>query len=510
LLKMLRGRAFVWILALLTVAASPAWSQANSVLLSVESNADAVAVPEHADAGSQTSDSTPQRYGPSIDPLPESRSLFLAGLYLAQGLETYPGNNQANSSQVSGFARALGSLDFLKIGHRFETAIDYRGGGFFNEDSGYTRQLQQLQATGRFFWQKTALTLSDSLGNYPGGSFGSSWFGGASAYNLGSTSVSASLPPDPGLAEFIGSSNFGIGQNTLTNVALAELTESLTKRSSVTVAGAYGIGEYFGENPGFINSRQVSALVNYGHVLTPRSEIGVVYGYRSFQFPEKSGGHTATQVAQFTYSRILSRRLQLQAGAGPEFSRVITPLNIPNVGVANVLTHQINVSAYGAVAYSRRNATMTLSYYRLVTSGSGLFGGANSDVVQFSLGRRLFRSWQASFDAGYVRLVAIQQSVSLVPGNSYQYGYAGVAIRRKLGQFHVLASYQFNDESFNTSFCAAIHNCSLSQRNVGLVGIYRHTRPIHLDHGSGHPLGAGTIDNDRSNTDDSDVPSSNN
>ncbi len=507
---MLRSRAFVWILAFLTVAALPSWSQADRMSQSAQGTADGSTVPE-LDVGSQIVDSVPQQYGPSIDPLPESRSLFLAGLNLNESVVASPGDSLVNSSRVSAVARILGSLNFLKIGRRFETAVDYRGGGFFDEGgSDYFRQTQQMQATGRIFWQKTALTLSDSLADYPGGSLGSTWFGGAGAYNLGSTSVSASIPLDPGIAEFIGASTFGLGQSALNNVALAELTDSVTSRSSVSVAGAYGISEYFGDNPGLIDGRQISALTNYGHQLNTRSEIGVVYGYRSLQFPEKTAGNIDTQVVQFAYSRILSRRLQMQLGVGPEYSRISTPLDLLGIIKLNFVTHQINVSAYGALVYRLRNATMSLSYDRLVTSGSGLFAGANTNFAQFTLGRRLMRSWEASFDAGYVRLSRIQQSLSLVAGNSYQYGFASAAITRRLWRFNVFASYQFNDESFDTSICTATRSCSLIQRHVGTVGIYWHTHPIHLDHGSGRPAETGPVENDTSTTNDSEGPQSNN
>jgi|SRR5580658_1038147 hypothetical protein len=506
--KMLRSRAFVWILALLTTAVMPSWSQADGVSQTAQGTADGLTVPEF-DVGTQTADSAPQQYGPSIDPLPESRSLFLAGLNLNESVVASTGDSLGNSSNVSPVARVLGTLNFLKIGRRFETAIDYRGGGFFYEGgSEYFHQTQQMQATGRIFWQKAALTLSDSVADYPGGSFGSTWFGGAGAYNLGSTSVSASIPLDPGIAEFIGGSTFGLGQSALNNVALVELTDAVTTRSSVSVAGAYGISEYFGDNPGLIDGRQISGVANYGYQLNPRSEIFVVYGYRRLQFPEKTAGNIATQVGQFAYSRVFSRRLQMQLGVGPEYSQISTPLNLLGVIRFNLATHQINVSAYGALAYRLRKETVSLSYDRLVTGGSGLFAGANSNFAQFTMGRRLLRSWEASLDAGYVSLSRIQQSLSLVTGNSYQYGFAGVALARRLWRFNAFASYQFNDESFNTSICTATRSCSLIQRHVGTVGIYWHTHPIHLDHGSGQPAETGPVDN--ANTNDSEVPQPNN
>jgi len=510
---MLRARRCVWTLAFVALALSASVAQVDGPFPMLVSDADLLATPDQ-EVGSQTADNPPssQTSGASINPLPESRSLFMAGIYLSESLESIPGDNQGNSTQVFSFTRALGSLNFLKINRRFETALDYRGGGYFRDGAslGFTQgELQQLQATQRILWSKTALTLSDSLGNFPGGSFGSTWFGGASAYTLGSTSVSA--PSVPLIADFIGTSNFvGFGQAALNNISLLELTQSLTRRSSLTLAGAYGFTDYWGNNRNFINSQQISTLVNYGHQLTPRSEIGLIYGYRTFHFPERNAGDIATQVTQVAYLRSLSRRLRMQVGAGPEFSRIITPITVLGLQV-NLVTNQINVSASGSLAYRVRATEMALSYDRLVTNGSGVFAGANTDIVQSSVNRQLKRSWEVTFDAGYVRLSRIQRSQALVPGNSYQYGFAGAGIRKKFGQFNLLASYQFNDESFNTSVCQVIQSCNrVSQRHVGLIGIYWHTRPIRLDSGGGQGGEAEPTDGQEPSTNDSHAPRSDN
>jgi hypothetical protein len=459
------------------------------------------------DFGSLTEDSTPQWHGPTIDPLPESRSLLLAGVTFSESVNANSGDTGVGSPQVFAIGRVLGSLNFLKVARRSETAVDLRGGELFSESTtGYSQPLEQLQAAERVFFKKIALTISDSLGNYPGGSFGSTWFGGASAFDLATTSVSASIPNDPIIAGFTGSHTFGIAQKELTNLALAEVTDFLTPRSAITFAGAYGIGQYLGDNPGFINSRQVSALVSYGHQLTPRSQIGALFGYQTFQFPQADAGNVTSKVAQFAYSRILSRRLDAQLGAGPDFTHIITPVVAPGIFL---VTDQVNIAAFGLLSYHLRSGLMTLSYNRSTTNGSALFAGANRDSAEFTLSRRL-RSFETSFDAGFVNLARIQQSVSLIPGKSYDYGFVGAAITRKLGQLNLLASYQFNDQSFTAPICSTIQDCGLTQRHVALLGIYWHTRPIHLDHGSGQPAGAGAVDNDGSNPDGSDVPSHNN
>jgi len=489
---MKRVQTILWTLFLVLVAVSTSLPQTDGTLKSAPGPANTAPVSDHGfenPAPESVADS-PQA-ATSSDPLPEARSLFLVGLYASETAEANFGDHQPNGSQLFSLTRVLSSLSLLKIKRRSETTLDYRAGGWFEHvgSSGFTNYpLQQMQVSQRFVGQKTALTLADSLGNFPGGTLGAAWFGGASAYNLGTTSVVANPPADPGIADFIGSSSFGgFGREHLTNVGLTEITRSLTPRSSLTVAGAYGLTTYLGNIPGFIDNRQVSAFANYGYTISERSEIGLVYGFRNFQFPGSGAGGISSHVAQLAYIRALSRRLRLQAGVGPEFSRIQTSFVLGDsttVVRANLATRQLNLSAYGSLAYRLRSGTVQLSYDRLVTNGSGLFAGANANIVQFSSGRA-WRSWETSLNLGYVRLSRIQQEASLVPGSSYQYGFAGVGVRRRFGPFYGVASYQFNDESVDTSSCQSSHTCgSLAQRHVALVGIYWHSRPFHLDSGS--------------------------
>jgi hypothetical protein len=496
------------------LALSASWAQTTIPPQPIEVQSDDWA-PADQDAASQIMQRTPvsQPDGPFLDPLPESRSLFLAGVYVSDSLETNTIDSIPNSTQIYSFTRILGSLNYLRIRPRSETAIDYRGGGYFREGAGSShKQLQHLQAGQRFLWPKTALTLSDSFSNLPGGSFGSEWFGGASAYDLGTTVLGAALAPDPGIAAFVGATSVGgFGQQTIRNLTVVDVTHVLTRRSSFAVAGAYGLTDYLDDNPHFINDQQISTLASYDYTLSPLSGIGVVYGFRSFHFPEAYSGNIVTQVVQLDYSRRLSRRLRMQAGAGPEFSRIVTPAQVPGVTppqYVNLLTHQINVSAFASLAYSVRRATFGVSYDRLVTNGSGLYAGANTNIAQMSISRSFQRAWTGNFDAGYVRLSRIGQSQALVPGNSYQYGFVGFGMRRRLRRINIFGSYQFNVESFNTSFCNTPACTGLARRNTALIGIDWHTRPFHLDSGNSREEKPDATEDNTPNINDSQVPPS--
>jgi hypothetical protein len=70
-----------------------------------------------------------------------------------------------------------------------------------------------------------------------------------------------------------------------------------------------------------------------------------------------------------------------------------------------------------------------------------------------------------------------------VNANKYEYGFAGVGVRRNFGRtFKAFASYQFNELSFDSSICQAGVPCSrISQRHLGTVGLDWTPRPMRLD-----------------------------
>jgi hypothetical protein len=136
---------------------------------------------------------------------------------------------------------------------------------------------------------------------------------------------------------------------------------------------------------------------------------------------------------------------------------------------------------------------LDLTYDHFLTSGSGFFAGAESDIARLSATRPLGRIWTGFSDLGYSRNSRISPSTcsagqsgancSGVMANVYQYGYAGLGVRRNFGRnFQAFASYQFNELFFDSSYCGSTVPCNrVSQRQVGTIGLAWTPRPIRLD-----------------------------
>ena len=122
----------------------------------------------------------------------------------------------------------------------------------------------------------------------------------------------------------IGSSLGTLGlEPRILNVSLVDISENLTPKSAITAAGGYAFTHFYGNDvatgTSFIDSSQASAQVGYNRILTPRTQIALVYGYQGFNFSfEGTAFHT--HIIQALYGHRISGRMDLLIGAGPQFT----------------------------------------------------------------------------------------------------------------------------------------------------------------------------------------------
>jgi hypothetical protein len=294
------------------------------------------------------------------------------------------------------------------------------------------------------------------------------------------------------------------------NLTLVDAVETLTPRSSLTATGGYGFVHFLqnepGTNDGFIGSSQISGQLGYDRILGPHDQGALVYGYQGFQF--STGVTFHSNVIQLMWGHRISGRMDFLVGAGPQFTQ-INHLYVPvaNPTLADMAapcvtepdltvecpTNDLRISAAGRarLRYQFPKVSFAASYERYLTSGAGLFAGAESDIVTLNVTRPLGRVWNVFSDIGYshntrvtpVTCSSLSPNCPGVSANTYQYGFAGVGVHRMFGRnFNAFASYQFNELAFDGSFCGVVGPCSrISNRHVGTIGLDWTPRPIRLD-----------------------------
>lgn len=453
---------------------------------------------------------------PSLEPHAAPLSYVQAGARLSEALDSNPSNTLGGGTSFRSVSRGLGSMTLRRLWRNYDLGVDYLGGvGYYNVKGEGWKSLQQMDLEQKITWKRGQLSLRDSFSYLPEGNFGGAYggLGTQGIESLGSTAFGS----------FWGGTSLGtLGlAPRILNVSLAEVEQRLTPKSAITAAGGYTFSHFYGVDDvtgaSFIGSSQVSAQGGYNRIVTPHTQVALVYGYQGFDF-SVLGTAFHSHVIQGMVGHRISGRMDLLIGAGPQITFIDTmtagcsdptiPVflctSVPGDTLVNqtVKNTRVSVAARARLRYQFTRTSVSLNYERFETSGSGLFTGAQTDVVRFGAFHPLNRVWTLSFDLGYshnsrLQPLTIQQieqctaanpqtSQTACPANdarSYNVGFIGGGIHRDFGRtLRGNLSYQFSELGFDSSFCIASTPCDrISHRNAIMFGLDWTPRPIRID-----------------------------
>jgi hypothetical protein len=389
--------------------------------------------------------------------------------------------------------------------------MDYIGGVAYYAHTGQgVQSLQQMDLDQKINWKRGELSLRDSFSYLPEGNFGGA-YGSMGSQGIASLGNSA-------FGGFWGGNslgNLGLAPRIL-NVSVADVSESLSPKSTVTVAGGYAFTHYYGTDTtgkSFIGGSQVSVQVGYNRLLTPKTQIALVYGYQAFDFSVQ-GTAFHSHVIQGLFGHRITGRLDFLVGAGPQITSTNTQTATCSLTIVAAFYCQVfggtlipttekntslGLSAQARLRYKFPKAAVYLEFKRFDTSGSGFFAGSQSNILNLGGDRPLSRVWDAFVNIGYstnARLQPLsesqliecanpQGSQTACPANnanSYNYGFAGAGMHRAFGrEWHGYFSYQFNRLSFANSFCTTGPCNRISNQSLVTFGLDWTPRPIRID-----------------------------
>ncbi len=507
----------IWILGML-VCALTAWAQDSTTPPAAEPAAQQP-IPAYGQENSPPAISeNPPLSGldlPSLEPHSAPVSYIQPGATFNESADSNAGyiGGVNNFTSVS---RALGSMTLKRLWSNYDLAMDYIGGiGYYTLQGQGLKLLQQMDVDQKVTWKRGQLSLRDSFSYLPEGNFGGAYgsLGSQGIASLGTTAFGM-------FANGNSLATLGLAPRML-NVAIADVSENLTPKSAITAAGGYAFTHFYGNDistgTSFIGSSQTSGQVGYNRILTSHTQIALIYGYQGFDF-SFAGTAFHSHIIQGMYGRRISGRLDLLLAAGPQFTSIGVTCSIFDVLEGNphcstsatgavqgtIPSFKLGVAAQARLRYKFPKTSVALTYQRFETDGSGVFLGSQSDIIRASVERPLNRIWSGFADIGYSRNERLQNltqaqlagcvypgqsdpnNFPLCPGvsaNSYSEGFAGFGVHRAFGRdFHGFASYQFNELSFDQSFCVAGVPCSrISNRNVITIGLDWTPRPIRID-----------------------------
>lgn len=496
----------IGMLAMLVLALSAAWAQDSSTPPSTNGMPDAGAQPQQpVPAYGQENAPPPITENPplsgidqpGLEPHAAALSYIQPGATVSETADSNIGGTPGSTTFRS-VSRGLGSLTLQRLWSHYDLAAQYMGGAaYYNEKGIGWKAMQQMDLDQKIMWKRGQLSLRDSFSYLPEGNFGAAYgsLGSQGIASLGNTAFSS----------FWGGSNLGtLGLvSRISNVSLVDVSQFLTPKSSVTAAGGYALTHFYGNDPitggAYLDNTQIAGQVGYNRLLTPHTQLALMYGYQGFDFSSVASAFHS-HIIQAMYGHRISGRMDLLIGAGPQITNIkFCSLFVGTCLGPEVTDRRIGVAGQARLRYQLSKTALSLTYERYETSGSGLFAGAQTDLAHLSAQRPLSRVWSGFIDAGYARNSRVEPLTPLqastcggtgqppcpgVNAKTFNYGFAGLGLHRAFGHdFHGFVSYQFNQLAFDNSYCAAgIPVCNrLSNRHTATVGLDWTPRPIRID-----------------------------
>jgi len=487
--KMARMRTIRW--TLLVLGMSLCAAAQNSSQSQPENPAPAPAFGQNAPVLNPENPPVTGLDEPGLSLRTATRSFVSPALQVSESADTN-GGNQIGATGLESITRVLGAFDLQQFWPKSDLFLEYLGGGAFYSNPYEVKQLQAggLEAVTR--WRTGQATLRDTLSYLPDGSFEIGTFGGAPGLGLatggmGTGEEGGGLP---------GSERFGTGQfgaigtiPRLANTAILDVVQAINPRSAVTVAGGFSNAHFYDSTNAaacaphvctvLANSDQYTVEGGYSRLLSHHDQIGVLYGFQLFQFPQDTGGQVYNHIINARWSHTVSGRLSLVAGAGPQYTELEE---------GGALSHW-SLSGRVQLRYKFGHSSIVATWEKFTSAGSGFFAGADTQAARLGYKRPLGRTWDLYGDLSYSHNKKLQFCATCgVNASSYDQGSAGAVFRKHLGRsYDFFAAYRFDEVAFNiplsgSVLCAGGGNCGrVALRHVGTIGMEWHPTPTRIE-----------------------------
>lgn len=410
-----------------------------------------------------------------LDLHPATRSFISPALQVSESADTNASNNLGNTSDVSSITRILGALDLQQFWPKSDLFLEYLGGGAFYANPFQAKQLQAVGLEAVTRWRTGQATLRDSFTYLPDGSFSIGTFGGVPGFGIATGGGTGGLGVGIPGTHLFGSGQLGSIGNVprLANTAIVDAVQALSPVSALTVAGGFSNAHFYDPTNTLIDSDQVTVEGGYSHLVSRHDQVGIVYAFQLFQFPQSTGGQFYNNVVNLRFKYHINGRMNLTVGAGPQYTV------LEQGGEEN----HWSLSARVQLSYKLAHSSLAASYEKFTSAGSGFFAGAETQAARLMYKRPLGRTWDFYGDLSYSHNHKLQDLSDFgVGAASYNEGSAAAIFRKHLGRtYEFFAAYRFGEVSFSEPTCLEGSCGKIASRNVGSIGVEWHPTPTRIE-----------------------------
>jgi hypothetical protein len=413
---------------------------------------------------------------PRLELRTATRSFVSPALQVSESADTNGENQVGGNNGVESVSRVLGALDLQQFWPKSDLFLEYLGGGAFYSSPYRISQLQAAGLEGVTRWRTGQATLRDSFSYLPDGAFSIGTFGGVPGFGIATGSGSGLA--NTGLPGNLSNSLLGSVANIprLANTAIADVVQAISPVAALTFVGGFSNAHFYDPTNELINSDQITAEGGYSRLISRHDQLGAVYAFQLFQFPQATGGQIYNNILNIRWSHTITGRMSLIAGLGPQYTELEQ---------GGYLT-QWTVSGRVQLRYKFAHSAMVATWEKFTSSGSGFFAGANTQAARLGYQRPIGRTWELYADLSYShneRLQTIAGSeVFGVGASSYDEGSASAVLRKHIGRvYEFFAAYRFSEVAFNTPVTITGSTGRIANRNVATVGIEWHPTPTRIE-----------------------------
>jgi hypothetical protein len=411
-----------------------------------------------------------ERY--SVDSAGRAHNYILPSIQFSETGDTNPVNLSGQSGILSASIIG-GQLSLNRVLGRSKLTATFAGGGaFYNNNSSLNSEYGQLAVSEKVSLRRWSLLLSDYLTYLPQSGFGGGGVGGFGAPITSGLSA-IGLPSDlsPGIAS--SQSILTARAQRIDNASFGEVDYQFSARSSFTATVGYDLLQFL--NGGFPGSHTYVFRGGYNRNLTAKDTFGVIYDISFFRY-QTPGNDVQNHFALVSYGRLITGRLALQLGAGPQINRL-------GPAAGNGSRTPVSWGVTSSLSYRFSNTSTSLFYNHYTTAGAGVFYGSITDEAGTGVTRRLSRAWSGSVNAVFARNRPLQQVIGQPSINGYKTWSAGGSVSRPLSPYTILF-FNYSLQWQSSGACVAVGPvaCGTSYfRHVFGAGFSWSFRPVELN-----------------------------
>ncbi len=403
-----------------------------------------------------------------------TRSFISPALLVSESADTN-GSNNFGSGGLESVSHVLGAFDLQQFWPKSDLFLEYLGGGAFYSSPYNVKQLQAAGLEAKTRWRTGQVTLRDAFSYLPDGSF-QMGYGGTPGFGLANSGMGSGIMGGglPGMINPIGELGSVGNIPRIQNTAILDAVQAISPVSAITVLGGFSDAHFYDPTNTLVDSDEVTIEGGYSRLLFRHDQIGAIYAFQLFQFPQVTGGEIYLHIFNLRWSHTISGRLRLVAGAGPEYIDLEQGGNV---------THW-SYSARVQLQYKMGRASMVASYEKFTSAGSGFYAGANTQAARLGYIRPLGRTWVFYGALDYSHNTKLQSTLLGLGVNaaSYDEGSAGAILRKHMGRtYDFFASYRFSEVGFSSPVTVGGSTGRISERQVGAIGVEWHPRPTRIE-----------------------------